>query len=167
MTTKIKVVQKTAGGLYTAVFANFSSEEYERKEDAFQEMLGQAVRGGYWEVTADRELDTLWTDKLVRKDTFEFVQEYEGEEIPPKRSIKKFIIDVETRSLKNILRRVKQLKSTVSAEDGGVYWEDPSYAKIRLESTKTEREIDEWLYSLTGKNTNYVGVTEVKEKTND
>lgn len=69
------------------------------------------------------------------------------------------IIDIETRDKRKALTRLNALKSTVIALDGGEYHQDRQYSQILLETSKTEDEIDQWLYKS---NLAYVGVVERK-----
>lgn len=70
----------------------------------------------------------------------------------------RFGIDVRTKSLNNLLRRLERLVSTDSVENGGMYHMDKSYSQILVTTSKTEDELDHWLWSLKGPNTNYVGI---------
>lgn len=65
-------------------------------------------------------------------------------------------IDVYTMDAKKIIRRLKRLKSTVSVTNGGQYREDAAYTQIHIETTKSEVELDNWLYTANAGD--YVGV---------
>lgn len=65
-------------------------------------------------------------------------------------------IDVRTAHVCKLVSRLKRLKSTASAEHGGVYREDLSYSQVHIDTTMTEDELDAWLYA--GKGIDYVGV---------
>lgn len=64
--------------------------------------------------------------------------------------VNKFGIDVETKDKKNLIRRLKVLKSTVSVTDGGCYHADVNYSQVWIETTKTEDELEGWLYKTKG-----------------
>ena len=55
-------------------------------------------------------------------------------------------LDIETHDVKKVLRALLRLKSTVSAVDGGMYHEDAGYSQVHVETSKTEDEMDKWLY---------------------
>lgn len=65
------------------------------------------------------------------------------------------IIDIKTRDKRKALTRLNALKSTVLASDGGEYHQDRSYSQILIETSKTEEELENWLYKS---NLDYVGV---------
>ena len=69
-----------------------------------------------------------------------------------------YIIDVETRSQSSIMRRLKKLKTTMRVEDGGMYHQNLSYAQIHVFTSKTEEQLGNWLYNLSGPYTGYVDV---------
>lgn len=69
--------------------------------------------------------------------------------------VNKFGIDVETKDKKNLIRRLKRLKSTMSVTDGGCYHEDLNYSQVWIETTKESYELDNWLYDTKG--VDYVG----------
>ena len=66
-----------------------------------------------------------------------------------------YIIDCYTSDKKTILRRLRRLVKTVSAVDGGAYWQDVSLSQIHLNSNDTEKNLDKWLWK---NNFNYIGV---------
>lgn len=66
-----------------------------------------------------------------------------------------FIIDILTYEKCQVLSRLKRLVSTVDVQDGGVYHQDHSYSQILITTTKTEEELDNWLYE---NHFDYVGV---------
>lgn len=68
------------------------------------------------------------------------------------------IIDIATSDVSKMIKRLKGLVSTLAASNGGEYREDNGFSQIRLESTRTEKEVDDWLYSTKGMN--YIGVVE-------
>lgn len=59
-------------------------------------------------------------------------------------------IDVTTRTKKRLIRRLAALKTTIDVQDGGVYREDYAYSQVHLTTTKTEAEVDDWLYRIKG-----------------
>lgn len=66
-------------------------------------------------------------------------------------------VDVETRTAKKLARRLDALKSTVLLNGPHLYHADPGYSAIRIVTTKTERELEDWLYT-TNHGADYVGV---------
>lgn len=70
-----------------------------------------------------------------------------------------FIIDIETHDAKRCITRLRRLVWIHSAENGGVYREDPSYTQIHVVTDKDEAKIDQWLYD---NNFDYVGVVSQK-----
>lgn len=68
-----------------------------------------------------------------------------------------FIIDVETWAAKETFRRLKALKSTVSIVDMGQYRECPEESQIHLETTLSEKELEDRLYNG---NYEYTGIIE-------
>lgn len=68
------------------------------------------------------------------------------------------IIDVETKDVNKLMRKLKRLKSTSVVENGGKYWQDTNYTQVWLESTKTVDEVEDWLYKFS--NCEYIGVVE-------
>lgn len=69
-------------------------------------------------------------------------------------------IDVTTRTQKRLIRRLAALKTTIDVQDGGVYREDTSYSQVHLITTKTEAEVDDWLYK-TKDDIDFVGTFEL------
>lgn len=69
-------------------------------------------------------------------------------------------IDVRTKDKARLMARLRGLVSTVSVQDGGTYHEDPSYSQVWLDTSKTEGELDAWLYGTKG--IEYVGTFERK-----
>lgn len=55
------------------------------------------------------------------------------------------IIDCTTKGKKQIIRRLRALKSTISADDGGEYWQERTLSQVWLETTKTADEVEDWL----------------------
>lgn len=53
-------------------------------------------------------------------------------------------IDVDTNLKARMLAALRRLKSTVSVEDGGKYHEIPAQSVVRLSTTLTEEQVDEW-----------------------
>jgi hypothetical protein len=68
-----------------------------------------------------------------------------------------FIIDVETWAAKKTFRRLKALKSTVSIADMGQYRECPEESRIHLETTLSEKELEDRMYNG---NYEYTGIIE-------
>lgn len=65
------------------------------------------------------------------------------------------IIDTQTKGHKKILSRLKKLKSSIDVQDNGQYRNCPECSQISLTTTKTEKQIDHWLWS---NNLDYMGV---------
>jgi hypothetical protein len=61
-----------------------------------------------------------------------------------------FGIDVETVNKATVLRRLRALKTTVEARDGGMYHADRTYSQVHVDTTKTEAELESWLYNTKG-----------------
>lgn len=74
----------------------------------------------------------------------------------------KFIIDVETKDVKILIRKLGKLSSTISIENGGMYCWDKDYSQVHLTTNKTEKELDEWLYKFS--HVDYVGIIEKEIK---
>jgi hypothetical protein len=70
--------------------------------------------------------------------------------------VNKFGIDVETASQSTLMRRLKALRSSVTVTDGGHYMMCPGYSQVIVETTKTETELDDWLYKTKG--IEYIGI---------
>lgn len=70
-------------------------------------------------------------------------------------------IDVRTKDANKLASRLRRLKSTISVEYGGAYWEDLSYSQVHLTTTWSEVELDDWLYR-TKHGCRYVGTFELK-----
>lgn len=64
-------------------------------------------------------------------------------------------IDVQTSSVKRLVRRLKRLKAIESVEDGGAYREEPNASQVLLDTVWTEEELDDWLYRTKG--VDYIG----------
>jgi hypothetical protein len=71
----------------------------------------------------------------------------------------KFIIDTYTKGKGALISKLKKLKTTVSCEDGGEYYQDRSLSQIHIETSWKEDELNEWLWK--SKNINYIGVVEI------
>ncbi len=57
-------------------------------------------------------------------------------------------IDVVTRDATKLILRLNKLKTTIRTDNGGMYREDNSYTQIHVLTTKTEEELDDWLYRV-------------------
>lgn len=53
-------------------------------------------------------------------------------------------IDVETKHKAKMIAALALLKSTECVADGGVYRSDNSYSVVRLTTTLTEAQVDDW-----------------------
>ena len=53
-------------------------------------------------------------------------------------------IDCDTHLQARMINALKRLKSTVSVQDGGKYRMSPAQCVVRLETTMTEEQVDEW-----------------------
>ena len=67
------------------------------------------------------------------------------------------IIDIATKDKAKIIARLEKLRTTVTVSDGGEYHEDRYYSIIRLTTTRTESEVEDWLYNMKTP-IDYVGV---------
>jgi len=67
-------------------------------------------------------------------------------------------IDAPTKGVKSLIRRLKQLKTTDYVIDGGAYKEDTSISQVLIDTTWTEKELEDWLYRSKGMD--YIGVFE-------
>ena len=65
-------------------------------------------------------------------------------------------IDVETKTAPKLLAQLKKLKSVKDSTGPYAYHEDKAYSQIRILTTMTEDQVDEWLYS-TKHGAEYVG----------
>jgi hypothetical protein len=66
-------------------------------------------------------------------------------------------IDCETETATKLYHRLAALKSMVGIARPDPYREDPSYCQIRVTTTMTEAELDNWLWK-TKHGAEYVGV---------
>ena len=53
-------------------------------------------------------------------------------------------IDCDTHLQARMINALKRLKSTVSVQYGGKYHMSPAQCVVRLETTMTEEQVDEW-----------------------
>lgn len=53
-------------------------------------------------------------------------------------------IDCDTHLQARMINALKRLKSTVSVQDGGKYHQSPEHCVIRLETTMSEEQVDDW-----------------------
>lgn len=67
-------------------------------------------------------------------------------------------IDAPTKVVKNLIRRLRQLKTTDFVTDGGCYREDMSISQVLIDTTWTEKELEDWLYRSKG--VDYIGTFE-------
>lgn len=74
----------------------------------------------------------------------------------------RFIIDVQTKHLPNVKRRLAALVSTFSVEDGGAYWMCPAFSQIHIMTTWDEKRLDDWLCNTKG--IEFEGVVEATEE---
>lgn len=70
-------------------------------------------------------------------------------------------IDCKTKHAKKLLKRLSSLKSTQYVENMGAYREDNTYTMLHIETTKTEEELDNWLYKV-NHGCDYVGTFTVR-----
>ena len=66
-------------------------------------------------------------------------------------------IDVDTRSVSYLCRRLNKLEAVESAVDGGMYHHDKTYSQIHLVTSMTEDEVDSWLYNTDLNDHHYTG----------
>ena len=62
--------------------------------------------------------------------------------------VNEFGIDVETSGKGLLISKLAKLKSTLTVEDGGVYWMDKSYSQVWIKTEMSESELDDWLYNV-------------------
>lgn len=79
----------------------------------------------------------------------------------PKTPTYRLGIDVETRCVANLKKRLGDLKTTFALHNAGAYREDPAYTQIWVDTRMTEEQLEEWLYRAKG--IDYVGVWERRE----
>lgn len=65
-------------------------------------------------------------------------------------------IDVRSKDARKLYNRVKALTSTIDIEEPAPYHADTSYSQVVFTTTKTESEIDAWLYKSV--NLEWIGV---------
>ena len=65
-------------------------------------------------------------------------------------------IDCPTKGVKQLVRRLKALKTTDFATDGGAYREDMNISQVLIDTIWTEKELEDWLYRTKGMD--YIGV---------
>lgn len=66
-------------------------------------------------------------------------------------------IDVSTRSVNYLLRRLNKLKAVQTAVNGGVYHQDESYSQIHMITSMTEDQVCDWLYFTNLEDHEYLG----------
>lgn len=59
-------------------------------------------------------------------------------------------IDVETKNVATLIRRLRPLGSTRKVKTAGMYHEDQRYSQVYLDTRWTEEELDKWLYATDG-----------------
>jgi hypothetical protein len=73
----------------------------------------------------------------------------------------KFGIDVTTEDVKLLIRELTRLAHVYSAEYGGYYLADRSYAQVHVHTDLTEEQLQDWLYDQS--EADYVGTFVVSE----
>ena len=58
-------------------------------------------------------------------------------------------IDVATKDVRNLVNRLKKLKTVQDAVDGGAYREDAYYSQVHVTTEMTEGQLDGWLCNTT------------------
>ena len=66
-------------------------------------------------------------------------------------------IDASTRTAKKLIRELLRRKSTISASGPFMYHEENTTSQVHIETTLTESELDNWLYTVKH-GADYVGV---------
>lgn len=66
-------------------------------------------------------------------------------------------IDVDTKDVGKLVKRLARLKTTKHVKDGGQYHADSAYSQVHITTTMKEPELEEWLYSV-NHGCNYIGV---------
>lgn len=80
---------------------------------------------------------------------------------PQQPAITNLGIDVWTGHRQDLIRRLRQVPGVFSVQSGGVYAQGPEWSQVWVETTLTERELEDWLYTQRG--IEYVGVFERSE----
>jgi hypothetical protein len=70
--------------------------------------------------------------------------------------MRKLGIDVSTDDQSLLIVELSEQPEVYSVRDGGVYREDVTYSQVIIETSWTEDELDDWLYTSTS--ADYVGV---------
>ena len=68
-------------------------------------------------------------------------------------------IDVRSRDAAQLVRQLRTHKKVQSAELGDVYFIDPAWRQVLVETDMTMEEVDDWLWKRT--NVEYAGFWEV------
>lgn len=59
-------------------------------------------------------------------------------------------IDAPIKAVPNLVKRLKRLKTTECVVDGGAYREEMSISQVLIDTTWTEKELEDWLYKSKG-----------------
>jgi hypothetical protein len=57
-------------------------------------------------------------------------------------------IDVDTKDMRKLLKRLGDQANTVGLRDGGAYHMDPNFSQLWIDTRWTEKELDDWLYRV-------------------
>jgi hypothetical protein len=66
-------------------------------------------------------------------------------------------IDMSTHDYKKLARRLRTLKSTFEVTGPMIYHQDPNLCQLHIETTMTEKQLDDWLYDV-NHGAEYIGV---------
>lgn len=65
-------------------------------------------------------------------------------------------LDIDTRVKKEIIGRLKKLKTTVAVSDRGEYHQEMSTSMLWIDTELTEDQLDMWLYDTKFKNNDFM-----------
>jgi hypothetical protein len=66
-------------------------------------------------------------------------------------------IDIATRDVNRMVKRLDALKTTACVEGNGRYQQDPNISQVLINTSWSEDELDDWLYKVNHK-CDYYGV---------
>lgn len=75
---------------------------------------------------------------------------------PPRATVSHLGIDVWTDHRQELIRRLRTVPGVISVQSGGPYVQGPEWSQVWLETTLTERQVEDWMYAQKG--IEYVGV---------
>jgi len=75
-------------------------------------------------------------------------------------TIRSIGIDVRTTHTRSLVRKLRRLASTHSAEPAGTYRQDPAWQQVHLTTTMTLEDLDDWLWKRSS--VEYAGTFELE-----